>query len=382
MPWQETDPVNQRERFIDDYAHGLYSMTELCARYSVSRQTGYKWLARYDGGGRPALRERSHAPHTCPHRIADDVAELLCAARAAHPTWGPRKLLDWLAPRHPRVAWPAASTAGDLLARRGLVNPRRRRRAPVHPGTVPATTAGPNDLWTLDFKGQFRTRDGVYCYPLTLADLHTRYLLDCRGLPSTKGPDARRVLERAFRTYGLPRAIRTDNGVPFATCGVHGLSQLNVWWMRLGIVHQRILPGRPDQNGAHERMHRTLKAEACRPPQRTRAAQQRRFDAFRREYNEERPHGALGGRTPASQYGPSSRPYPIRLPALEYPGHFLVKRVTNAGTFRFQHRLLFIANALKQHHIGLEETGAGVWSIYLGAVLLARLDERDYVIRG
>ena len=382
MPWQETDPVDQRARFIDDHRHGLYSMTELCARYGVSRPTGYKWLARYDEGGRPALQARSHAPHTCPHRISDAVAELLCAARAAHPTWGPAKLLDWLRPRHRGVEWPAVSTAGDLLARRGLVKPRRRRRASVHPGSVPVTTAEPNDLWTVDFKGQFRTRNGVYCYPLTLADQHTRYLLACRGLPSTKGVEARTVLERAFRAFGLPRAIRSDNGVPFATTGIHGLSQLNVWWLRLGIVHQRILPGQPQQNGAHERMHRTLKAEACRPPQATGRAQQRAFDAFRTLYNAERPHTALGGVPPGSRYVPSPRPYPSRLPPLEYPGHYLVKRVTNAGTFRFKDRLLFIANALKQHHIGLEESDAGVWSIYLGPVLLARLDERDYVIRG
>jgi transposase InsO family protein len=280
------------------------------------------------------------------------------------------------------VAWPAASTAGDLLKRRGLVRPQRRQRAPVHPGVVPPTTGGPNDLWTLDFKGQFRTRDGVYCYPLTLADQHTRFLLACRGLSSTKGTEARRVLEWAFRAYGLPRAIRTDNGVPFATRGVHGLSQLNVWWLCLGIAHQRILPGQPQQNGAHERMHRTLKAEACRPPQAHARAQQRRFDAFRAEYNGERPHAALGGATPASRYAASPRPYPSRLPPPEYPGHYLVKRVTNAGTFRFKDRLLFIANALKQHRIGLEETGDGVWSIYLGPVLLAKLDERDHVIRG
>lgn len=382
MPWQETAPVDQREQFITDHRHGLYTMTELCARYGVSRQTGYKWLARYDEGGRPALRERSHAPHACPHRVADGVAELLCAARAAHPSWGPRKLLDWLRPRHCGVVWPAASTAGALLKRRGLVRPRRRRRAPVHPGAVPIATREPNDLWTLDFKGQFRTRDGVWCYPLTLADQHTRYLLDCRGLPSTKGHEARRVLERAFRAYGLPRAIRTDNGVPFATTGVHGLSQLNVWWLRLGIQHQRILPGQPQQNGAHERMHRTLKAEACRPPQATARGQQRAFDAFRALYNGERPHDALGGRPPAALHAPSPRPYPARLPPPEYPGHYVVRRVTNAGTFRFKDRLLFLANALKQHHIGLEEGDAGVWSIYLGPVLLARLDERDYVIRG
>jgi transposase InsO family protein len=332
--------------------------------------------------GGPRCRSGATRRTTCPHRISDAVAELLCAARIAHPTWGPAKLLDWLRPRHRGIDWPAVSTAGDLLARRGLVRPRRRRRPSVHPGAVPPTTHAANDLWTVDFKGQFRTRDGVYCYPLTLADQHTRYLLACRGLPSTKGVETRAVLERAFRTYGLPRAIRSDNGVPFATTGVHGLSQLNVWWLRLGIVHQRILPGQPQQNGAHERMHKTLKAEACRPPQAHARAQQRRFDAFRHEYNAERPHSALGGHPPGSQYVRSLRPYPARLPALEYSGHYLVKRVTNAGTFRFKDRLLFIANALKQHHIGLEESDDGIWSIYLGPVLLARLNERDYIIRG
>ena len=382
MPWLETAPVDQRERFISEYQHGLYDMTELCVRYSISRKTGYKWLERFEAGGRPALRDRSHAPHRCPHRIPEEVAQAICAARHAHPSWGPAKLLDWLALHRPELPRPAVSTAGDLLARQGLVKPRRRRRPAQHPGVVPPTTAAPNDLWTIDFKGHFRTRDGVYCYPLTLADQHTRYLLACQGLRSTKGHQARRVLEWAFRTYGLPRAIRSDNGVPFATTGIHGLSQLNVWWMRLGITHQRILPGCPQQNGAHERMHKTLKAEAIRPPRGSLAAQQRAFNAFRREYNEERPHTALAGQPPVRHYAPSPRPYPAHLPPLEYPGHFLVKRVTTAGTFRFKHRLLFIANALKQHHIGLEEVDTGIWSIYFGPVLLARLDERDYLIRG
>lgn len=382
MPWQETAPVDQRERFILAHREGLYSMTELCARFSVSRKTGYKWLERYHEHGRAGLIDLSRAPHTCPHRISPAIAQLLCAARRSHPAWGPEKLLHWLAPRHPAMDWPAISTAGDLLARRGLVKKRRRRRPHQHPGVVPATTAEPNDLWTIDFKGQFRTRDGIYCYPLTLADQHTRYLLACQGLRSTKGHQARTVLEWAFRTYGLPRAIRSDNGVPFATTGIHGLSQLNVWWMRLGIQHQRILPAHPQQNGAHERMHKTLKAEAIRPPRGTLAAQQRAFNQFRTCYNEERPHEALAGKTPSSRYDISPREYSGVLPPLEYPGHFLVKRVTNAGTFRFKHKLLFIANALKQHHIGLEETDSGIWSIYLDTVLLARLDERDYVIRG
>jgi hypothetical protein len=197
-----------------------------------------------------------------------------------------------------------------------------------------------------------------------------------------KGQGVRPVFERLFREYGLPQAIRTDNGVPFATTGIHGLSQLNVWWMRLGIQHQRILPAHPQQNGAHERMHRTLKGEAIRPPRAHRAAQQRTFHRFRRLYNEERPHQALHGRTPASLYRPSHRPYPGGLPPIEYPGHFIVKMVTNAGTVRFKKKVLFIANALQQHHIGLEETDDGVWSIYFCQVLLGRLDERDYIIRG
>ena len=259
MPWLETAPVEERNAFITDHHLGLYAMNELCARYGVSRKTGYKWLARYDVGGRAALADRSRAPHHCPQRIPADVAERICAARRSHPSWGPGMLLQWLARHDPSIVWPASSTAGDLLARRGLVKKRRRRRPHFHPGVVAPVTHAPNDLWTADFKGHFRTRDGVYCYPLTIADLHTRYLLTCQGLLSTKGVGVRASFERAFRCYGLPRAIRTDNGVPFATTGIHGLSQLNVWWMRLGIQHQRSRPATPQDNAAHERMHKTLR---------------------------------------------------------------------------------------------------------------------------
>jgi len=215
MPWLETSPVEQREQFIRDHRVALYTMSELCARYDVSRKTGYKWLARFDEAGRRGLQDRSRAPHQCPHRIADEVAAVICAARRQHPSWGPAKLLPWLRPRYPALDLPAISTAGDLLARRGLVNKRRRRRHYQHPGVVPPTTTQPNDLWTADFKGHFRTRDGIYCYPLTIADQHTRYLLACHGLLSTKGHGVRPVFDRLFREYGLPSAIRTDNGVPF-----------------------------------------------------------------------------------------------------------------------------------------------------------------------
>jgi transposase InsO family protein len=369
--------MDERLQFIADHQRGFYPMTELCARYGVSRKTGYKWLTRYNAEGPLGLRARSHAPHTCPHRIEAELAMLLCATRRAHPTWGPAKLLDYLTLRHPALhAWPAVSTVADLLKREGLVRPRRRRRRPVHPGVVPIHTTAPNDLWTADFKGHFKTRDGIYCYPLTIADRHTRYLLAVHALPSTRAVGARHVFEHVFREYGLPAAIRTDNGVPFANTGLHGLTQLSVWWLRLGITHQRIHPASPQENGAHERMHRTLKAEATRPPQGNLAAQQRRFRAFRLEFNTERPHAALAGDPPAARYTPSGRAYPERLPPLEYPGHFLVKRVTNAGTIRFKARLLFLANALKQHQVGLEETADGIWSLYLGAVLLGKIDER------
>jgi putative transposase len=375
--------MEQRTRFVEDVRRGHLSVTQLCARYGISRKTGYKWLARYADGGRRGLGDRSRAPHHCPHRIAEAIAALICAARDTHPDWGAEKLLDWLAPRHPAIRdWPAVSTAADLLARRGLVTPRRRRRAPEHPGVVPITTAEPNDLWTADFKGQFPTGDGVYCYPLTIADQHTRFLLTCHGLLSTKTTTARPAFERAFREYGLPRAIRTDNGVPFATQAIHGLSYLNVWWMRLGIAYQRIHPGCPQENGAHERMHRTLKRHAIRPARASLRAQQRAFDAFRHEYNTERPHQHLAGDPPAAWYQTSPRPYPSRLPPQEYPGHFTVKRITTGGTFRFRHKLLYVANSLVDHRIGLEETDDGVWAIYFNTVLLATLDERDYVIRG
>jgi putative transposase len=383
MPWQEMSPMTQRLEFITDHQRGLYDMTELCARNHISRKTGYKWLTRYATEGARGLGERSHAPHVCPHRIADAMADLLVATRKTHPSWGPAKLLQYLARQQPRVrTWPAVSTVADLLKRHNLVHARGRRRSHVHPGTVPIHTTAPNDLWTADFKGQFRTRNGIYCYPLTIADQETRYLLCVHGLLNTRSMSALPVFERAFREYGLPLAIRTDNGVPFANTGLHGLTRLNVWWLRLGIQHQRIRPGSPQENGAHERMHRTLKAETTRPPALDLARQQRAFTIFRREYNEERPHEALGGDPPGARYVPSGRPYPDTLPPLEYPGHFLVKRVTSAGTIRFKYHLVFLAHALKGHQVGLEETDDGVWSVSLGQVLLGKLDESTMKVYG
>lgn len=383
MPWLETDPMDQRLRFLEDVWLARMSMTDLCAHYLISRKTGYKWIDREAEEGRRGLADRSRAPHHCPHKISDEMATLLCEFRIRHDDWGARKLLKVLQRRHPRRRdWPAPSTVADLLQREGLVRRARRRRARVdHPGAPRIHTEAPNDLWTADFKGEFRTGDGIYCYPLTLVDLHARYLLDCHGRYSTQTRTAWPVFEAAFHAYGLPLAIRTDNGPPFATTSIHGLSKLTVWWMRLGIQHQRITPATPSENGAHERMHRTLKRRAIRPARATMGAQQRQFNVFRTEFNEERPHEALGMETPASVYHASPRPYPTRVPVPDYPGHFTVKKITTGGTFRFGNRVLYLANALTGELVGLDEVDDGVWHIFFNTVLLATLDERDYIIR-
>jgi putative transposase len=383
MPWLETNPMDQRLQFLEDVRLGRMSMTELCAHRQISRKTGYKWIARLAEEGRRGVADRSRAPHHCPHKITDEMASLLCAFRIKHDDWGARKILKVLRARHPeRDDWPAGSTVANIFAREGgAPRPRQRRPRPDHPGAPAIHTEAPNDVWTADFKGEFRTGDGIYCYPLTIADLHARYLLDCRGRYSTKTVTAWPVFEAAFREYGLPRAIRTDNGPPFATVGIHGLSRLNVWWMRLGIQHHRITPATPSENGAHERMHRTLKRRAIRPARATMAAQQRQFNVFRAEYNDERPHEALGMETPASQYTASSRPYPARVPVPEYPGHFTVKKITTGGTFRFANRVLYLANALTGELVGMDEVDDGVWHIFFNTVLIATLDERNYIIK-
>jgi putative transposase len=382
MPWQKTTPMTERLNFIELYQTRLWSMTELCTRFGISRKTGYKWLGRYVQEGLSGLQEKPRVPRHCPHRIAPDIAAVLLEAKCLHPNWGPRKILPYLARHHPALALPAASSPGALFRKAGLSRPKQRRRRPHHPG-APAFHAGsPNEVWTADFKGQFRTGDGLYCYPLTLADAYSRYLLGCSARLSTQQVEAQPIFERLFQEYGLPGAIRTDNGAPFATPAFCGLSKLSVWWIKLGIRHQRIEPGRPEQNGSHERMHRTLKAEATRPPERNQAAQQVRFDRFCQEYNHERPHEALGQRTPAALYRPSPRRMPAKLTEHEYPGHYLVRRVSNAGTFRFKSRQLFLRDTLLQERIALEETGDGIWSIYFYDVLLARLDERDFKLRG
>lgn len=371
MPWRATCPMDQRTQFIAAWLRDEESMSTLCRRYDISRKTGYKWVARYEAGGAGALVERSHAPH---HQAVVPMGRqrAILGLRAKHPHWGPRKLRAWLEARG-AGPWPAASTIGALLSRAGLTvsRPRRPRRYSTGPPTV---VAGANEVWAADFKGWFRTGDGRRCDPLTISDLYSRYLLRCQLVGTAQTELVQPIFEAAFREYGLPRVMRTDNGAPFA--GVRGLSRLSVWWICLGIQPERIAPGHPEQNGVHERMHRTLKAATAMPPAATLAAQQRAFDRFRRVYNEERPHEALGQRPPATAYTASPRPYPERLPRMEYPETFTVRRAHPNGDIKWQGRRVLISQALAGQPVGLEEVADGHWRIWFGAVELGWLDAR------
>jgi putative transposase len=377
MPWREMSPMQQRLEFVREYATELFTMTELAAQYGISRKTGYKWLARYEADGADGLRDHSRRPHQSPHATDPDLVARLIAVRRRHPRWGAKKLLAVAARRDPRVPWPSRSTVCTWLKQRGLATPHRRRPPSAHTPAAALTVATrANELWTTDFKGEFRTGDGVYCYPLTLRDGFSRFVLRCDGLLGRTGEATQRRFARAFAEYGLPDRIRSDNGGPFASPGLGGLSALSVWWIRLGIIPERIAPGHPEQNGSHEQFHRVLKAETARPPAPNRAAQQQRFRRFVREYNEERPHEALADQLPAMSYAPSHRPLPARLPPVDYPGHMEVRLVSSNGCVSWKSAPLFVATPLAGHYVAFEEIDDGFWTLHFATVALARYDER------
>jgi transposase InsO family protein len=379
MPWARTDWMSERMKFIATFLECEASFRDLCLDFGISRKTGYKWVRRYKAAGISALQERSRAPHSHPNAVSSEVVDSILAIRRRHPRWGPRKVRVVLGRQEPRVVLPAASTIGDILKRHDLVRPRKRVRRSSPYGERLGEYNAPNAVWCADFKGCFPLggqRGGERCHPLTISDGYSRFLLRCRGLRRPLSQYARRVFESAFCEYGLPRAIRTDNGPPFSTLAPGGLSRLAVWWIRLGIRPERIMPGRPEQNGRHERMHRTLKAETAQPPRSSFGAQQRAFDRFQIEYNEERPHEALGQAVPASLYRPSLRSYPRRLPELEYPGHFETRVAYPNGVISFGTTQWYVTHCLAGERVGLEPCDDGRWRVHFGRVPIGILDVR------
>jgi len=380
MPWRDTSLMDQKTQFIADVLRGTLSVVELCDSYGISRKTAYKWIDRYLKEGPGALLERSRRPENSPNSTPPELVQAIIEARRHHPSWGAKKLLKILRDKHPRWPWPQRTAVCDILKRSGLIAKKRRRRAIGHPGKPTTIVTAPNDLWCADYKGQFKTGDGRYCFPLTVTDHFSRYILGCHGLLNTSVADAKPVFTRLFREFGLPKRIRTDNGVPFATHTLARLSRLSAWWVRLGVMPEFIEPGKPQQNGRHERMHKTLKAETARPPRATLLAQQRRFNAFITEFNEERPHEALDLQTPDSLYDVSPRPMPARVPRLEYPDRFETRYVSANGGIRWNSQWVCVSTVCAGEYVGLEEIDNEIWNVYFGSLKLGRLLERHMQI--
>ncbi len=383
MPWTETYAMDERVCFVSACLRQEEPMSSLCRRYGISRKTGYKWLGRYHEHGAVGLQARSSAPLQVRCGVDAAVVSMILKLRRARRTWGPRKLLARLVMDHPAIDFPAASSIGELLRREGASAPRQRRRHDAvssGPVTEPAMA---NDSWAADFKGWFRTGDGLRCEPLTVSHGDSRYLLVSHAIPKISFECVQPLFEGAFREHGLPQAIRTDNGSRFASrLGLAGLTRLSVWFLKLDIWPDRIAPGRPDQNGRHERMHRTLAEDVARPPAATLAEQQIRLDAWREDYNQVRPHEALGQRCPAAVYQPSPRPYPERLVVWQYPADHHVRRVAADGYIRWQDRLLYLSEALRGETIGIARRDDGNWAVRFRGDDLAILGEASAELRG
>jgi len=378
MPWMKVMPMDAKIIFISDIIRlrADLGFSEICRRHGISRKTGYKWVRRYQALKEEGLKDQSSRPRHSPRKVPYTMEKEIVEVRKKHKSWGARKVHIILKNKHPEWEIPSAQTIHKILKGADLVAPRRmRQRVPVDPGPL-KDAREPNDLWTADFKGQFKTWDGAYCYPLTVMDQSTRYLIGCKGLPGTRLNETRKAFERLFQEYGLPNRFRSDNGVPFASKSAGGLSKLSVWWLRLGIMPERIEPGKPQQNGHHERMHRTLKQEATKPPSGTMALQQRRFDKFREYYNTVRPHEGLNMNTPGSLYCPSNRPYPKRLPEMSYPGHFREAFVNHNGCIYLNNRFYYMGYLLRGELVGLNEIDDGLWEAYFGKLRLGKVDER------
>ena len=373
MPFCEEAIVDQRKRFVLEAMKARIPFSQLCREFDISRPTGYKWLQRYDQGGAPALENRSTAPRRHPNQIPDCIERMILAARDEL-DYGPRKIRGVLRDRHPGRRFPALSTISEILRRHGRAAPQKKRRR-TPPSTQPfAAVSESNQLWCADYKGPFHTADGARINPLTISDCHSRYLLRVQIVERMDTAEARGVFQAAFREFGLPQAIRTDNGAPFASPAPAGLSRLSVEWVRRGIRPERIEPGKPQQNGRHERMHRTLKQETTRPPAATKRKQQRLFHEFQRRYNELRPHEALDDRPPASVYQSSSRIYRARLPEIEYPAGYLLRRISGQGSLKWEGERSYVTEVLGHELVGLEPIDERYYEVWFSFLPLGRLD--------
>jgi len=374
--------MDSRVCFIASCLRAEEPISVLCERAGISRKTGYKWLARYQSLGAAGLEQQSRARHTRPHTIDADTAALVVALRAERPSWGPRKLLARLALDQPGRDWPAASTVGDLLRREGLSQTRTRRvrgAGNPHPLIMPSA---PNESWAADFKGWFRTGDGVRCEPFTVTDGFSRYILACEPVARVSTDNVMPILTRLFQAHGLPRALRTDNGSPFANRnGLAGLTMLSIWLLKLNIWPDRIAPGRPDQNGRHERMHRVPHEDAAAPPAPNLAAQQARLDAWRHDYNTVRPHEALGQVCPATLWQSSPRPWPAVIPAWDYPADHHLRRVSAKGYIAWRDGTIYLTEALRGETVALAQRDDGNWAIRFRAFDLAVLHDESNTIR-
>jgi len=365
VPWTVSSLMSEKFSFVEACRTREESIASICDRFGISEKTGFKILKRYKEEGLKGLEERSRARHTHPYRISAEVAERVIALRRKYPHYGAEMIHDLLIQSEPDRHWPAASSIGEILKREGLIRPRKKRRSLAHSelNTGRANAFEPNLVWTADFKGQFRLgRGGSYCYPLTVMDLTTRYLIGCKALESTQVSTTEKVFLRLFHEYGLPRVIRTDNGVPFCQPNALGrLGKLGFWWVRLGIRPEHNTPARPSENGAHERFHKTLKQAAITPASTSMKDQQRRFDIFAKEYNDLRPHRSLPERKPPGKfYTLSPRPYPNRLPGIEYPSWCEVRRIAANGSFKWKDKPLHLSNNLAGQYVGLSEDDGGI----------------------
>jgi len=350
--------MEERVRMVSDYDTGNWSVSELCRRYGVCRDTFYEWRRRRESGAADWFMDRSHAPLHCPHETEAELKEAIISMRRRFPHLGSRKLLPKLKRQAPGTAWPAASTIGDILKQARLIEPVKRRRRPIDQQRPFAAVTAANDEWSTDFKGWFRTADHRRIDPLTITDGHSRFLIDVRIVPPTVA-GAVPVFAEVFRAYGLPLAIRCDNGAPFGSRGAGGLTRLSAWWLKLGVEPRFIRPASPQENGRHERMHRTLKAQTSRPPAANAAEQQARFDAFRGHFNEERPHEALGQRLPAEVYMPSQRAMPARVEDPWYDAGHQVRRIRSSGEIKWKDEFVFISEALIGELVGIAELETG-----------------------